>query len=46
MKKNFYIEFGELFRPSVVVKIWERILFRNGEKFMFFLFFRDPQKIL
>lgn len=21
------------------VKIWERILFRNGEKFMFFLFF-------
>ena len=29
-----------------VVKIWERILFSNGEKFMFFLFFREPTKIL
>lgn len=29
-----------------VVKIWERILFRNGEKFMFFLFFRETPKIL
>lgn len=46
MKAGFYMEFGELFRPSAVVKIWERILFCNGEKFMFFLFFGEPPKIL
>ena len=45
MKKIFEVP-DDLFRPLLFVKILERILFYNGEKFMFFLFFREPPKIL
>lgn len=45
MKKIFDVR-ANSFAILFVVKIWERILFRNGEKFMFFLFFCETLKNL
>lgn len=46
LMKKFSIIRANSFALLFVVKIWERNIFCNGEKFMFFLFFSETPKIL
>ena len=46
MKKTFTWNSANSSALLLFVKIGEWRLFRNGEKFMFFLFFRKTPKIL